>query len=65
MGGWKKEYGEDEIEIYEKGLLSKRGNYWHFRLWLDQEKKYVRRSLKTKVRHLAVDLAKEMYADMQ
>ena len=26
MGGWKKEYGEDEIEIFEKGLLSKRGS---------------------------------------
>ena len=37
MGGWKKEYGEDEIEIFEKGLLSKRGDYWHFRLWLDKE----------------------------
>ena len=61
MGGWKKEYGEDEIEIFEKGLLSKRRDYWHFRLWLDKEKKYVRRSLKTRNRHIAVELAKEMY----
>ena len=59
MGGWKKEYGEDEIEIFEKGLLSKRGDYWHFRLWLEKEKKYVRRSLKTRKRHIAVELAKE------
>ena len=50
MGGWKKEYGKDEVKIFEKGLLSKRGYYWHFRLWLDKEKKYVRRSLKTSVR---------------
>ncbi len=64
MGGWKKEYGEDEIEIFEKGLLSKRGDYWHFRLWLEKEKKYVRRSLKTRKRHIAVELAKEMYLEM-
>ena len=64
MGGWKKEYGEDEIEIFEKGLLSKRGDYWHFRLWLEKEKKYVRRSLKTRKRHIAVELAKEMYLDI-
>jgi len=64
MGGWKKEYGEDEIEIFEKGLLSKRGDYWHFRLWLEKEKKYVRRSLKTRKRHIAVELAKEMYLEI-
>ena len=59
MGGWKKEYGEDEIEIFEKGLLSKRGDYWHFRLWLEKEKKYVRRSLRTRKRTEAVELALE------
>tara|TARA_B100001093_G_scaffold136336_1_gene128902 strand:+ start:2133 stop:2546 length:414 start_codon:yes stop_codon:yes gene_type:complete len=64
MGGWKKEYGEDEIEIFEKGLLSKRGDYWHFRLWLDKEKKYVRRSLKTRNTHIAVELAREMYLEI-
>ena len=64
MGGWKKEYGEDEIEIFEKGLLSKRGDYWHFRLWLDKEKKYVRRSLKTRNMHIAVELAREMYLEI-
>ena len=64
MGGWKKEYGEDEIEIFEKGLLSKRGDYWHFRLWLEKEKKYVRRSLRTRKRHIAVELAKEMYLEI-
>ena len=53
MGGWKKEYGEDEIEIFEKVLLSKRGDYWHFRLWLEKEKKYVRRSLKTRKRQIS------------
>jgi len=64
MGGWKKEYGEDEIEIFEKGLLSKRGDYWHFRLWLEKEKKYVRRSLRTRKRTEAVELAKDMYLEM-
>ena len=69
MGGRSTEYKEDEIAIFEDGCVYKRGDYWQFRLWLEKEKKYVRKSLRTRKRTEAVELGKklhlELFADMK
>ena len=64
MGGRKTEYKEDEIEIFDDACVYKRGDYWQFRLWLDKEKRYVRKSLKTRKRTEAVELGKELYLEL-
>ena len=64
MGGWKTEYKEDEIAIFDDVCVYKRGDYWQFRLWLDKEKRYVRKSLKTRKRTEAVELGKELYLEL-
>ena len=43
----KKNFSENEIAIFEDACIYKRGEYWHFRMWLAKEKRYVKRSLKT------------------
>ena len=37
---------------------------WQFRCWVKGEKKYVRKSLKTKDKQLAIELAEELYIDV-
>ena len=64
MGGRKREYKEDEIAIFDDACVYKRGDYWQFRLWLDKEKRYVRKSLKTRKRTEAVELGKELYLEL-
>ena len=64
MSGRKTEYKEDEIEIFDDACIYKRGDYWQFRLWLDKEKKYVRKSLRTRKRTEAVELGKELYLEL-
>ena len=64
MGGRKREYKEDEIAIFEDACVYKRGDYWQFRLWLEKEKKYVRKSLRTRKRTEAVELGKELYLEL-
>ena len=48
MTAKKKKFNENEITIFDEALIYKRGEHWHFRMWLEDEKKYARRSLKTK-----------------
>jgi len=43
----KQSFSEDEIGIFDDAIIYKRGNYWHFRMWLAGEGKYARKSLKT------------------
>ncbi len=50
----KKRFGEDEIAIFDDGCIYKRGDYWHFRLWLRAENKYARKSLGTTNRATAI-----------
>ena len=64
MGGRKREYKEDEIAIFDDACVYKRGDYWQFRLWLDKEKRYVRKSLRTRKRTEAVELGKELYLEL-
>jgi hypothetical protein len=39
---------DGRIWLFDKVLIEQRGVYWHFRMWLDGENKYVRESLKTR-----------------
>ena len=64
MGGWKTEYKEDEIAIFDDVCVYKRGDYWQFRLWLDKEKRYVRKSLQTRKRTEVVKIGKELYLEL-
>jgi integrase len=57
----KKKFNENEITIFDEALIYKRGEHWHFRMWLEDEKKYARRSLKTKKETEAKELAKSLY----
>ena len=51
----KKRFGDDEIAIFDDGCIYKRGDYWHFRLWLKAENKYARKSLGTTNRATALE----------
>ena len=50
----KKRFGDDEIAIFDDGCIYKRGDHWHFRLWLNAENKYARKSLGTTHRATAL-----------
>ena len=57
----KKKFNENEITIFDEALIYKRGEYWQFRMWLEDGKKHARRSLKTKKETEAKELAKSLY----
>lgn len=60
----KKRFGEDEIAIFDDGCIYKRGDYWHFRLWLRAENKYARKSLGTTNRATAIERGKKFYLEL-
>ncbi len=31
----KKQFGDEEIAIFDEAVIYKRGEYWHFRMWLN------------------------------
>ena len=56
------------MALNETGLLGGKAiifqndfDIWQFRCWISEEKKYVRKSLKTKDRHQAIALGEELY----
>ena len=57
----KKIFNEQEETIFDEAVIYKRGEYWQFRVWLEKEKKYVRQSLKTTKRNVAIEKAKDLY----
>ncbi len=61
MGIKKKHFTDDEVVIFDEALIQKRGEFWHFRMWLEGEGKYARLSLKTRNRHTAIDKAKLLF----
>jgi integrase len=61
MGLKKKNFADDEVVIFDEALIQKRGEFWHFRMWLEGEGKYARLSLKTRNRHTAIDKAKQLF----
>jgi integrase len=60
----KQSFAEDEIAIFDEAVIYKRGDYWHFRMWLAGEGKYARKSLKTRSRSTAIDKGKEFYLEL-
>ncbi len=61
----KKEFSEDEIALFDNVLLYKRGEFWHFRMWLVKEHKYARFSLKVRNRQTAIDKAEKYYYELK
>lgn len=57
----KRTFKADEIAIYDEAVVYKRGEYWQMRMWLQNEKKYARFSLRTRNRATAIDKAKKHY----
>ncbi len=54
----------DDIQLYDDVILSKRGEYWQFRMWLKNERKYARFSLKTQNQNTAIEKAKQYYHEL-
>ena len=55
---------DEEVAIFDEAVVYKRGEYWHFRLWLNDERKYARKSLRTRSRTTAIEKAKEAYVEI-
>lgn len=58
-------FKEGEIAIYDDALISKRGDYWQMRMWLQEEGKYARFSLRTRNESTAIDKAKQHYHEIK
>lgn len=60
----KQTFSDDEISVFDDAVIYKRGEYWHFRMWLAGEGKYARKSLKTRSRSTAIDRGREYYLEL-
>ena len=60
----KKTFTDDEIPIFDDAIIYKRNDYWHFRLWLTNENKYARKSLKTRNESTAIEKGKAAYLEL-
>lgn len=56
---------DGRIWLFEKVLIEQRGAYWHFRMWLDGEGRYVRESLKTRDLETAKKRAEDRYIELR
>jgi integrase len=61
----KKNFSEDEVALFDNAVIYKRGDFWHFRMWLVNERKYARFSLKTRNKQTAIDKAEERYYELK
>ena len=57
-------YNEEQIPIFDEASIYKRGVYWHFRMWLNNERKYARKSLRTRSKTTAIEKGKEAYLEI-
>ncbi|MBL1320029.1 MAG: tyrosine-type recombinase/integrase [Methylophaga sp.] len=64
MGLKKQIVNEDEIAIFDEAVIHKRGEYWQFKLWLNDEQKYARKSLRTRSKITAIEKAKRFYLEI-
>ena len=56
---------EDEvIQIFDDAVIYRRGDVWHFRMWLTKERKYARQSLRTQNRAIAMEKGKDIYLEI-
>jgi hypothetical protein len=53
------------VLIFDDAIIYKRGNYWHFRLWLEKERKYIRKSLQVKDKVSAIEKGRSYYLETQ
>lgn len=53
----KKPDGKNTFSVHGRAVIQMRGNVWHFRMWLHNDKKYVRLSLATKNFDIAFERA--------
>lgn len=60
----KKQFSDEEIAIFDEAVIYKRGDYWHFRMWLNGEGKYARKSLRTRSQSTAIEKGKEAYLEI-
>lgn len=60
----KARFKDDEIPIFDEAVIYKRGEYWHFRMWLNGEGKYARKSLRTRSKATAIEKGKEAYLEI-
>ena len=60
----KQNYTDEEIPIFDEACIYKRGAYWHFRMWLNNERKYARKSLRTRSKTTAIEKGKEAYLEI-
>ena len=60
----KRSFGADELVIFDEAIIYKRGDYWHFRMWLAGEGKYARKSLKTRSQTTAIERGKHAYLEI-
>jgi hypothetical protein len=65
MGLKKKQFSDDEVVIFDEALIQKRGEFWHFRMWLAGENKYARVSLRTRNRAAAIEKGKEVFFEIK
>ncbi len=56
---------DGRIWLFDKVLIEKRGEYWHFRMWLDGEGGYARESLKTKDLETAKKRAQDRFIELE
>ena len=61
----KKKFGDDEVPLFDNAVLYKRGDFWHMRMWLPNEHKYARFSLKTRSKSTAIDKAESHYYELK
>ena len=61
----KKPNGVDEIAIFDEAEIQLRNGVWQFRMYLPEEQKYIRRSLRTRKRDSAIDSAKDLFFEIK
>ena len=60
----KRQLRASEIPIFDNAYIHQRGDYWQFRMWLEREGKYARKSLRTRSEATAVERARQMYLEI-
>ena len=60
----KQNFSDEEISIFDEAVIYMRGEYWHFRMWLNSEGKYARKSLKTRSKSTAIEKGRECYLEI-
>ena len=64
MSSRKDSQKSQEISLFDEAILYKRGEYWHFRMWLKNENKYARKSLRTRSEATAREKGKDAYLEI-